>query len=279
MIFAATSTGTGKSCTLNAMNDSFGVLAQAFAYTTAVSLLGLSGGFLLLWKRHIAENRSHLLISFSAGAILAAAFLDLLPEAFHEPSSSTESLFMAMLVGILFFFILEKLLLLHHHAHGHAEEMEHGVQRLKSARLLVMFGDSFHNFLDGIAIAIAFLVNPSVGIVTALAVVAHEIPQEIGDFSILLVSGMERSRVAWWNIWSALVSPVGTIVGFFFFRNHAWIGGLPLTFIAGAFCYIALADLFPTIQHERKVGQTLLNIGVLLTGAIMVWLVIRLLPA
>lgn len=249
-------------------------LLPIFIITLAISIVGLAGGFLLLWRERLMQRGARFLMSFAAGSILGAAFFDVLPEALNNGERSPATVSAVALGGVIVFFILEKLLILHHHTHdAAAEDAMHGADfhSLKSARPLVIFGDALHNFLDGAVIAIAFLTNISLGAITSLAVVAHEIPQEIGDFSILLHSGMSKKRVILWNFLGALVSPIGAVVGYFAFAAYHKIEALFLAFIVGNFIYLALADLVPTIKHERRTAQSLAQIATLLFGVAVVW--------
>lgn len=256
----------------DAMNTTLAILGIC----VLVSLLGLIGGLLLLWKVALTKRWSGGFISFAAGTILAAAFLDLLPEAAQE-IGKPERVFSWMLVGILTFFLLEKFLLLHHHSHGH-ETDTHEERLLKSARPLILFGDTLHNFLDGAIIAIAFLTYPALGIITAIAVAAHEIPQEIGDFSILLASGMKRGKVLLWNVVVAMSNPLGALAAIALRNEITQLSPTLLAFIAGTFLYLALADLIPTIKHEHRLSRSFAHIVLLLAGVLLIWQIGVLLP-
>lgn len=249
--------------------------------TALVSVLGLLGGILLLWNENLARRSSRYLISFAAGSLLGATFIDLFPEALDLANQNFFVVGRGALIGILVFFILEKLLVWHHHAHTHA--LAHGTaefeaQSLVSARPLIIIGDALHNFLDGAVIAIAFLAAPSLGVITALAVVAHELPQEIGDFSILLHSGLARRTVFLWNLAGGLVSLLGVGLVFIADRQfHAFQGPL-LGFVTGNFIYIALADLVPTVHRERDLKRSLAQIALLVVGILLIWWVGTFLP-
>ena len=168
-------------------------------------LLGFVGGILLLWKESSTKKFSADLISFAAGTMLGAVFFDLLPESVEMAGRPA---FPLVLLGMLIFFLIEKFLILYHcHETGVCEF--HG---LKTARPLVLLGDSVHNFLDGVIIATSFLVSVPLGIVAAIAELAHELPQEIGDFSILLRGGMKKGRVLLWNFISELASLAGGVL-------------------------------------------------------------------
>ena len=164
--------------------------------------------------------RSHILphlVSFATGALLGAAFLGLLPHALASVNSSdTHVIPMAVLLGLLVFFVLEKLVLWRHchadHCEVHAPDQQ---SRDYSTGTMILIGDSLHNFLDGILIAAAFLTDIHLGVVTSLAVVAHEIPQEVGDFAVLLHSGFSRSRAFLYNILTSLTTVIGGVLAYF----------------------------------------------------------------
>lgn len=241
--------------------------------TVSTSLLGLIGGFVLLWREATAMRWSSFLVSFGAGGILGATFLELLPEAIAE-SSDVNKTILFVLLGIIVFFVVEKLLVWHHHAHEHGvgEDDRHLSQFSTTAvRPLIIVGDALHNFLDGAVIAIAFLVNAHLGLITALAVLVHELPQEIGDFGILLHSGMRRGSVALWNVVGALVSPLGATVAFFANEKFTGLQVPLLAFAAGNFVYIALADLLPSIQRQTKLGTSLGQLTFFLLGIWLIW--------
>lgn len=246
---------------------------QALIASTLSSFLGLIGGFSLLSGRSIVQRWSRYLVSFAAGAMLGAAFFDLLTEAVNEFSSQVSSIFAWVMVGFLVFFMIERLLLWHHHGH---DEEGHPIQ--PSLAPLVIIGDAVHNLIDGLVIGTVFLVNPAIGITTAIAVLAHELPQEIGDFSILLHSGMARKKIALWNLLGALVSPFGTILAY---TAIARINGLEMPLLglsAGMFIYIAAADLVPEIHRERKPAMMVKQIALLAFGILAIVAVGRMFP-
>lgn len=201
---------------------------------------------------------------FAAGALLAAAFLDLLPESLEITAEGAAPRW--VLGGIVLFFLLEHFLHWFHHHHEHQDQSE------KITAPLIIIGDSIHNFLDGIAIGAAFLINVPTGIVAALAVAAHEIPQEIGDFGLLLKTGMARGRVLLVNVFSALMSTAGAVLTFWLGTHSTLRVGELLALTAGLFIYIAASDLIPTIHEQKTVGRfahmsaLLLIAGVLVVG-------------
>lgn len=248
--------------------------------TLVISLLGLIGGLLVLWREQKIKGLTKYLMSFAAGSILGAALLELLPEALEE-SPNPHTIGLWILAGVLVFFVLEKLLILHHHTHDESTETQmHGdeVHGFQAVRPLIIIGDALHNFLDGIVIAIAFLTDMRIGVITALAVIAHEIPQEIGDFGILLHSGMARRRVLFWNVLGALLGPLGAVVAFAARDTYEKIAPAALALVVGNFVYLALADLIPAIRHERKISNTVVQIVLVVIGVVLVWLLGEALP-
>lgn len=224
------------------------------------------GGILLLSRAKIAYRFASYASPFAAGALLAAAFFDLFPEAVEMGAEKTAFFF--ALIGIILFFVLEHYLHWFHHHHEHSEA---GVGRHPVTTPLIIIGDMLHNTIDGVVIGAAFLINVPVGIATTIAIAAHEIPQEIGDFGILLKNGMKRSRVLFWNALSALATLVTALLTF-------WLGSteyMPLAAIlglsAGMFIYIAASDLIPTIHVEAKGRFAHLSIALLVFGAVVVW--------
>ncbi|MCB9821684.1 ZIP family metal transporter [Candidatus Nomurabacteria bacterium] len=207
-------------------------------------VLSLSGGFLLISNKKTAGKFSNYATPFAAGALLSAAFVDLLPEASHV--GDAEKALTYTLIGIIGFFILERFLHWFHHHHVHDENGP----KDPTVSLLVI-GDTLHNFIDGIAIGSAFLLNSQTGIVVTLAVAAHEIPQEIGDFGLMLDKGMSRLKVIYVNIFSALATTVAAIIFFKLGDSHGLSLDGILGLIAGMFIYIAVSDIIPTI-HENE---------------------------
>lgn len=244
-------------------------LGYILIFTFIGSVISLVGGVILLFKEKFAIKISHYLASFAAGALLGTAFFDLLPEASEE--SGEINIFLWALLGILLFFLLERFIYWFHHHH------EHGEPKTKPIIPLIMLGDSVHNFIDGVVVAATFLVSIPLGIVTAFAVAAHEIPQEIGDFGIMLHQGMKRSRVLLFNFLSALTALTGALITFY---AADFIQGLLPVFLsvtAGFFIYIAASDLIPEIHNEEKRKVALMETVLLLVGVATIWVVVGLL--
>jgi zinc and cadmium transporter len=220
------------------------------------------------------------LVSLSTGVLLSTALLNVLPEAF-ESKASPHSLFAALLAGLLFFFLLEKAELYRHgHHHEHDEHHhDHGfdVQQAGRGGWIVLLGDSIHNFCDGIIIAAAFLADTRLGTVTALAIVAHEIPQEVGDYIVLLNAGFSRTRALLYNALSGLAAVAGGVLGYFVVGP--WEAAFPylLVVAASSFIYVAVADLIPQLQHRLSLRATLAQLAWLAVGLALVVVATRLL--
>jgi len=232
---------------------------------TAGSLLSLVGGIYLLYGKWKTDKIQRVAVPFAAGALLAAAFLDLLPEAIEV--ANPQKVGLTVLIGFIGFFILERSLGWFHHHH----EDEKGGNR-KSTASLIVIGDTMHNFIDGLAIGAAFLVNPSVGIVTTIAIAAHELPQEIGDFGLMISKGMKRKRVLWVNIISSFATLTGALIVYSLGDVFASSIGILLAVTAGFFIYIAASDIIPTIHAEPKKAVANIQTAVLVFGVVFVGL-------
>lgn len=235
------------------------------------SLFSLIGGVLLLTKRLRASRVQRIAVPFAAGALLAAAMLDLLPEAL-ESSESTATILSLVLGGFILFFVLERFLGWFHHHHEHGDLGQGITRRQRSTRSLIVVGDTLHNAIDGMVIGAAFLADPTVGIITTVAIAAHEIPQEIGDFGVLLAMGMRRRNVLLVNVLSAVVTVVAAALVFGLGSSLTAMEPILLAIAAGLFIYIAASDLIPTIHDEPSLRvanyQTLILIfGIIFVGA------------
>ncbi|WKB52389.1 ZIP family metal transporter [Eleftheria terrae] len=200
------------------------------------------------------------LVSLSAGVLLGTALIHVLPEAF-ESAVDAHELFLTLLGGLLFFFLLEKAELYRHghHHEGDGDHHHHGFDHAQAGRggWSVLVGDSIHNFCDGIIIAAAFLAEPQLGVVTAMAVIAHEIPQEVGDYIVLLNAGFSRSRALLYNALSGLAAVVGGVLGYFVVGAlESWFPYL-LVIASSSFIYVAVADLIPQLQRRLSLKETL----------------------
>lgn len=206
----------------------------------------------LLFPESTRKSILPALISFATGALLGAAFLGVLPRAFLELGSSKA--LMTLLVGILFFFLMEKLIIWRH-CHKEGCHSAHS-----SAGPLIILGDAFHNFIDGIVIAGAFLISPSLGITTSVAIISHEVPQEVGDYAILLHSGYSRKRALLLNLYSGITALLGGLIGYYFLGEVRWLIPYVMGISAAGFIYIAVADLVPSLHKETKTKESLLQL-------------------
>ncbi|HZF20068.1 MAG TPA: ZIP family metal transporter [Burkholderiales bacterium] len=214
------------------------------------------------------------LVSFAIGALLGAVFLEILPHAIGS-AGSLQSTFATVLGGILAFFVLEKLVLWRHchvedcEAHDHhANPNDHG-----RSGLMIIIGDAFHNFVDGILIAAAFLQSTELGVVTAAAIIAHEIPQEIGDFVILLHSGYSKAAALALNLLSSLAMLAGALIAYFTLQaTQEWISTV-LALAAASMIYVAVADLIPGLHRRPELGATAQQVTLIALGVGLIWAV------
>jgi len=226
--------------------------------TLIVSLISLMGIFFITMKEQAFNRILLLLVSFASGTLLGAAFLHLIPESL---SASSETSFVAILVGILTFFLLEKSLWRHCH------ERECPIHTFAYLNLL---GDSIHNFIDGLVIAASFIASIPLGLTTTLAVIAHEIPQEIGDFGIIVYGGFSKVKALMYNFLTATIAIfAATLMYFFspFFPSLAYL----LAFAAGGFIYIATTDLIPELHKETEPSKSAAQFFLLLLGITLMW--------
>jgi zinc and cadmium transporter len=218
------------------------------------------------------------LVSLSAGVLLATALLNVLPEAFGGPASP-HSLFATLLAGLLFFFLLEKAELYrhthHHEGDGHLHQHHFDELQAGQGGWSVLVGDSIHNFCDGIIIAAAFLTDPKLGAVTSLAIVAHEIPQEVGDYIVLLNAGLTRRRALAYNALSGLAAVAGGVVGYFVVGPWESLFPYLLVVAASSFIYVAVADLIPQLQQRMPLAETAVQLAWLAGGMAVVVVAIR----
>ncbi len=237
------------------------VYLYTFASVIVVSLISLVGVFTLSVREDVLRKYIFLLISMAVGALLGDALIHLIPEAMTESTNPTLTGIL-IIAGILLFFILEKILHWHHHGEDKEDDHIHPVGRL------VLFSDGIHNFMDGIIIGASFLVSAPVGFATTLAVIFHEIPQEIGDFAVLIHAGYSKKRALWLNFLSAIASVLGAfaVLGIAQLAeiSNSWF--LPIA--AGGFIYIALADLLPELQKTKGVKHSILQLASVLAGVL-----------
>lgn len=239
-------------------------LLNILALTFLGSVAGLIGGVALLIKEEWTKTLSKYAVSFAAGVLLSVSLLHLLPEAVHEIGEKGYVLVLFAL--LLSFFFEEYFAHLHHHEH-------HKRTALKASIPLVIFGDTIHNFIDGVAIAAAYLTDPYLGVIVTLATFLHETPHEIGDFGVLISAGWPRGKTFIANLFSALATFPGALLVFFFMRDaHEKIGVL-LAISAGVFLYLGASDFLPEVGEEERGVATWKKLALLLFGvAIMYFL-------
>lgn len=209
------------------------------------------------------------LVSYATGTLLTAALLGLIPHAFHHATPS--AVLSCVLGGIVLFFLLEKLLVWRH-CHDMTCEI-HGV-----AGPMILLGDAFHNLTDGVVIAASFLSSPAIGITASLSILAHEIPQELGDFAILLTSGYSKRKALLWNTLSSVSTIPGALLGYYALSVvHAAIP-YAMAISAASFLYIALADLTPGLHHDVSLRHSLTQFLLLLAGIATIILFLQLHP-
>lgn len=251
------------------------LLGYIIVFSTLGSLISMSGGLLLISREDLAEKVSRLAAPFAAGALLAAAFIDLLPRATEEGGSR---IFTWVLAGMILFFLLERFVLEFHHQHTHAHDPDEAPEMKDAAVPLIVLGDAVHNFIDGVVIAGTFLVSIPLGMVTTLAVAAHEIPQEIGDFGLLLHRGVSKKRVLLYNLFGGMATVVAAVLTYFVGARIAVVLPSFIALTAGFFIYIAASDLIPEIHRNRgKRTAGIVDTALLFVGIAVVWAAVSLL--
>jgi zinc and cadmium transporter len=247
-------------------------LVWILAASVAGGVLSLLAAAALALNARVAWVQ--VLISYAVGTLLGATFLELLPEAF-QMGVSVEAMAATVLGGILLFFVLEKLVLWRH---CHVEQCEAHDPPLPQhdhgrSGMMIMIGDTFHNFVDGILIAAAFLANHELGVITAIAIIAHEIPQEVGDFLILLHSGYSKRRALLLNLLSSAAMVVGGVLAYFALQPlQGWVPYL-LSLAAASMLYVAVADLIPGLHRRPELQATLQQVILIVLGVATIWLV------
>jgi zinc and cadmium transporter len=235
----------------------------AIGASIVVSLISLIGIFALLLNEKVLDKILILLVGISAGALIGGAFLHLLPEALEKSNSTSTYLY--LIVGFILFFVMERYLLWRHCHEGKCEV--HPVSYLN------LMGDGVHNLIDGIIIGASFAVNVKFGIVTTIAIILHEIPQEIGDFGVLVYGGMNKYKALFYNFLSALTAVIGSIIGYAFAEQAGSFTKFILPFAAGGFIYIAACDLIPEIHKQVDIKKATLSMLFFVAGIILMLLV------
>lgn len=229
-----------------------------------VSLVSLIGILTLSLRKKIFDEILLILVAFAAGSMLGAAFFDLIPEAINELKTNATMSF--ILAGIILFFIIERVI----HWHHFHEECE-----IHPVSYLVLVGDGVHNFGDGIIIAASFLINTHLGIISTLAILLHEIPQELGDFAILIKSGFSKAKALFYNFLSAITAIIGGVLTYFASNTVEWIIPYLISTAAGGFIYIAVADLLPGLHKETNNKKMLLQLAFLIIGILFIFYFVK----
>lgn len=232
-------------------------LIQILVATFAVSIIAFIGILTFFLRQELLNRVLLVLVALSAGGLVGGAFLHLIPESVEEKGASL-GIFLYLLLGFCLFFVLEQFLWWRH---------EHGtVHRIQPFSYMILISDSVHNFIDGLVIAASFVISYPIGIVTTLAVALHEIPQELGDFGVLIYGGFSRARALAFNYISAITAIAGGVIGYFAssLMQDSIVYLLP--FAAGNFIYIAAADLIPEIKHTTNLRRSVMHFCAFVAG-------------
>jgi zinc and cadmium transporter len=232
------------------------VLIWILASTFLVSLISLIGIFTFLVQEKLLQRILFYLIGFSAGALIGGAFLHILPEVLEKVNSTT--VFYNLILGIVLFFLMERYFFWRH--------CHDGICEVHSFTYLNLIGDGVHNFLDGMIIAASFTVSIKIGVVTTLAVIFHEIPQELGDFGVLVYGGFSKTKALIFNFISALMAMLGALLGYFLSGAASHFSNFILPLTAGGFIYIATSDLIPELHKESNLKKSTLAFIAFLLG-------------
>lgn len=257
---------------------------STLAWIIVASLFGgvLSLLFAALLTLNTKASWVSMLVSYAIGALLGTSFLNTLPEALELAEDPTQ-IMTIVLIGILLFFILEKLVLwrhchmneckVHDPLHGYSNTLTSGEHDFGRSGMMIIVGDTFHNFVDGILIAAAFLVDVQLGIVTSIAIFAHEIPQEAGDFIILLNSGYSRQRAFLLNLLSSFATLIGGVLAYFMLHELDYLVLPLLGFATASMIYVAMSDLIPGLHKRPEIKATFQQVTLILLGIGSIWLV------
>jgi len=221
-----------------------------------MGLVAVLGVLALLIKKNLLEKILGYLVAFSAGSLLSGAFFHLLAESLDVLSAQTA--FIYMFIGFILFFLTERILHWHHCHDGHCD--------VHAVSYLILIGDSFHNFIDGLIIATSFFVSVPFGIVTSILIIGHEIPQELGDFGILVFGGFSKTKALIFNSVSQFTGVLGGLVGYILAGTVEQIIPFMLPFAAGGFIYIGASDLIPELHKEPQLWKSLNSFGIFLIG-------------
>lgn len=250
-----------------------------FTWIILFSLLGgvlsvIAASIFLIFPDRFRQALLPHFVSFAIGALLGAAFLALLPHAVSGPNAiEFHELGLAVLSGILGFFLMEKMVLWRHcHEHECEAHTPTDHHREQAAGTLVLVGDSIHNLVDGVLIGAAFITDIHLGIITSLAVAAHEIPQEVGDFAILLNSGFRRKKAFVFNVLASLTTIIGAMIAYFSLQQAQTAVPYVLAIAASSFIYIAVADLIPGLHKRVEFHETVKQVALIIAGVVVIYL-------
>ncbi|MAZ41153.1 ZIP family metal transporter [bacterium] len=250
-------------------------ITYALISVIAVSAVSLIGVITVSFSQKHLHSIVLLLVALAVGAFLGDAFIHLIPEAFEE-STNTTLTSLLIVGGMLFFFVLEKGLHWHHHAHINDPCLDDDCEphTTKPLGQIVLISDSIHNLIDGIIIGISYFISVEVGIATTIAVLLHEVPQEMGDFGILLHAGYTKRKALLYNLLSALFAVVGVLIVIVAQDFAEQIAGFVVPIIAGIFIYIASADLVPELHKEKRGLRTVFEVGAVIVGVFLMYLLL-----
>lgn len=253
---------------------------SVFSWIVLFTLLGgiisaLTAGLFVIWPATVRARLLPHMVSFATGTLLGAAFVGLLPRALDAAGPGAyQGIGLAVLGGILLFFSLEKLVLWRHCHHDSCEVHAHDrAGHRESSGVLILLGDGLHNFLDGVLIAAAFLTDINVGVVTSLAVFAHEVPQEVGDLAILLNAGMSRGRAMFLNLLVSLTAVAGALVAYFWLEGTQGVVPYVLAVAAASFIYVAVADLIPGLHRRFDLATSASQLVLIAAGIVLIFVV------
>lgn len=233
-----------------------------FLVSLAESVVSFVGGFVAILNTEKIKSTAHFVVSFAVGAMLGVALLEIIPEAIA--ASSADAILPWVLAGVILFFVLEKFLFWYH---CHGKECP-----VHTYTYLILWGDFLHNFVDGVIIALAFMVDTKLGLMTSLAVILHEIPQEVGDFGILMHGGFSKSRALLFNFLVSLSTVVGALVTYALGSALEPFLPFALALIAGNFIYLAATDLMPELHESTGFWHGVLQTVFIILGALLVTL-------
>lgn len=233
------------------------ILINSLIAAFLISLFSLCGAFGFMLKDKMIKKVSLFLVAFSTGALLGGAFLHLLPESISKTTGL--DVYLYLLLGIIVFYVLERVLKWHHCHNGDGCDVH-------TFTYMSLVGDGIHNFIDGLVIVSAFYVSFEVGLATTVAVASHEIPQELGDFGVLIHGGFSKVKALIWNFASSVTAIIGVMIGYILVNNVENISLALLPFAAGGFIYISMSDLIPELHKESSLKKSLINFVIFVVG-------------